>query len=266
MAVVILAQAILLRGADLIPSFDAMERKLTSCIANALRMSYKMKLPTFSLHLKAASGCVAPTSSADSVVSTAAAGVRGSPVVLSIYDHLARCQSTCGDAAAPTEAYICGKKRGSVNIRDVTTQTHANMITKAEVRQVCELLSVQAQEKDDRMEQQFIDRFKKQEGVLRQQTQLIVQLRDKDSDEAGVSQSFHELHSACLQLPRRRRQQPVIRSADMQARKTEMPALLKEAGEAMGINSCFLTPADMQALWAVSIMHRRGAEHSVQRS
>ena len=148
----------------------------------------------------------------------------------------------------------------------MTTQTHANMITEPEVRQVCELLSVQAQEKYDRTEQQFTDLLKQQEDVLCQQTQLIVQLRDKDSDDAGVSQCFDELHSACLQLPHRRRQQPVIRSADMQARKTEMPAPLEEAGEAMGINSCFLPAADMQALRAVSIMHRRGAEHPVQRS
>ena len=90
-------------------------------------------------------------------------------------------------------------------------------------------------------------------------------LRDEDSDDAGVGQCFDDRHSACFQLPLRRRQHPVIRSADMQARKTEMPALLEEAAKAMGINSCFLTPADMQALRAVSIMHHRGAEHPVQR-
>ena len=95
-----------------------MERKLTSCIAYVLRMSYKMKAPDVSVHLKAALGCVVPTLSADCVVSTAA-GVRRSPVVLSIYDHLARCQATCGDVAAPSEAYICGKRREGASISEM---------------------------------------------------------------------------------------------------------------------------------------------------
>ena len=90
-----------------------MERKLTSCIAHALRISYKMKAPNVSVHLKAALGCVAPTSSADCVVSAAAAGVRSSPVVLSIYDHLARYQATCGDVAALTEVTSAGRREGA---------------------------------------------------------------------------------------------------------------------------------------------------------
>ncbi len=228
-----------------------------------------MKAPKVSVHLKAALACVqVPTASTDCVDSTAVAGVRSSPVVLSIYDNLVRCQATCGDVAA--QAYICERKRGSARVRDVTTQTYANMITEPEVRQMCELLSVQAQEKFDRMERQFTDllhQLHQQQDVLRQQTQLIMQLRGKDSDDTGVSECFDELHFACLQPPHTRSQQPVIERTDIKPR-TEMPALLEEeeAGEAMGITSGFLTPADMQALGAVSIMHRRGVEQSVQGS
>ena len=106
-------------------TFSAMEARLSSCIAYALRLSYRMSKPDVSLKLKQALGCAQVGNSQRPDPTSEVAELKGSKVAISLYDSV-RCRPY-SHGEVQTVANICTEEECRTVVMGVMTDVRQHI-------------------------------------------------------------------------------------------------------------------------------------------